>query len=750
MVKVREDQPINADGQIDLDAWIAEIEHKVKLDDVDQFRRACALAKQYEEQDIAKNEQWAAGVSSLQIGMEMTQVLVELHMDQPSLVAGIIYRPVREGKLTLAQVEKQFGIEVAKLIEGVLQMAAISQAQAASRLRVLGQNEAQVEHVRKMLVAMIDDVRVALIKLAERTSAIRVVKNAPDERRLKVAREVFDIYAPLAHRLGIGHIKWELEDLAFRYLEPEAYKKIAKLLDEKRMDRQQYIENVVTTLRTALEAAGIKIDIQGRAKHIYSIWRKMRRKNIDFSQVYDIRAVRILVPELKDCYAALGIVHTFWRNIPHEFDDYIANPKENVYRSLHTAVIGPEGKVLEVQIRTFDMHEDAELGVCAHWLYKGTDVDAKDNGYEQKISWLRQVLEWHEELGDLNELMGSLRQDVSPDRIYVFTPDGHVVDLQPGATPVDFAYRVHTEIGHRCRGAKVNGRIVPLTYKVKTGEQIEILTSRDARPSRDWLNGEYGYVRTSRARAKVAGWFRSQAREQNIDDGKALLAPELNRLGMGKVNLEQICKDMGLNEVDDLYAGIGSGTVRMGQVVHHAQRQVEPVGKQDDQLSLLPAGQHHHHEHVSGKDDIYIKGVGKLLSSLANCCHPVPGEEIVGFITQGRGISIHKADCTNLINLKEHHPKRIIDVTWGDAPQQQYPVELALKAYDRRGLLKDITMLLANEDANVLAMNTLSHQQDGTVDMMVTVEIDDLERLGQLMNKLDQLPNIVEVKRYRG
>jgi len=325
-----------------------------------------------------------------------------------------------------------------------------------------------------------------------------------------------------------------------------------------------------------------------------------------------------------------------------------------------------------------------------------------------------------------------------------------VVDLQPGATPVDFAYRVHTEIGHRCRGAKVNGRIVPLTYKVKTGEQIEILTSRDARPSRDWLNGEYGYVRTSRARAKVAGWFRSQAREQNIDDGKALLAPELNRLGMGKVNLEQICKDMGLNEVDDLYAGIGSGTVRMGQVVHHAQRQVEPVGKQDDQLSLLPAGQHHHHEHVSGKDDIYIKGVGKLLSSLANCCHPVPGEEIVGFITQGRGISIHKADCTNLINLKEHHPKRIIDVTWGDAPQQQYPVELALKAYDRRGLLKDITMLLANEDANVLAMNTLSHQQDGTVDMMVTVEIDDLERLGQLMNKLDQLPNIVEVKRYRG
>lgn len=750
MVKVREDQPIKADGQIDLETWISELQTQVELEDVAQFRKACRLAQQYEEQDIAKNEQWSADVSSLQIGMEMTQVLAELHMDQPSLVAGIIYRPVREGKLSLKQVEKDFGEEIAKLIDGVMQMAAISNAQAASRQRVLGQHEAQVEHVRKMLVAMIDDVRVALIKLAERTSAIRVVKNAPDDKRLKVAREVFDIYAPLAHRLGIGHIKWELEDLSFRYLEPAAYKKIAKLLDEKRLDRQDYIENVVTTLQTALEAAGIEIDIQGRAKHIYSIWRKMRRKNIDFSQVYDIRAVRILVPELKDCYAALGIVHTFWRNIPHEFDDYIANPKENGYRSLHTAVIGPEGKVLEVQIRTFEMHDDAELGVCAHWLYKGTDVNGKDDGYEQKISWLRQVLEWHEELGDLNELMGSLRQDVSPDRIYVFTPDGHVVDLQPGATVVDFAYRVHTEIGHRCRGSKVNGRIVPLTYQVKTGEQVEILTSRDAKPSRDWLNHEYGYVRTSRARAKVAGWFRSQARDQNIIDGKGVLTPELQRLGLDKIDLEEVCAELGLAELDDLYAGLGAGNVRIGQVVHLAQRQVEPEDKLDEQLSLLPRGSIQPGEHISSEDDIYIKGVGKLLSTLANCCHPVPGDEIAGFITQGRGVSIHRADCSNLQNLKELHPKRIMDVTWGQSPQQHYPVDLAIKAYDRRGLLKDITLLLANEDANVLAMNTLSHQQDGTVDMMVTVEINDLEKLGQLMNKLDQLPNIVEVKRYRG
>ncbi len=747
MVKVREDHPIKANGQVDVDAWIQNLAEQIDLPDMAQVRQACQLAQNIEETAIANQKQWSPDFSSLHIGMEMTQILAELHMDQASVVAAIVYRPVREGLLTLAEVEKQFGAEISGLVDGVMQMAAISQAQVVSRQRVLGQNEAQVEHVRKMLVAMIDDVRVALIKLAERTSAIRAMKNAPDDKRLKVAREVFDIYAPLAHRLGIGHIKWELEDLSFRYLEPIAYKRIAKLIDEKRLDRQDYIANVVGTLQSALESAGIECDIQGRAKHIYSIWRKMRRKNIDFSQVYDIRAVRILVPELKDCYAALGIVHTFWRHIPHEFDDYIASPKENGYRSLHTAVIGPEGKVLEVQIRTFDMHDDAELGVCAHWLYKGTDVNAKDDGYEQKISWLRQVLEWHEELGDLNDLMGSLRQDVTPDRIYVFTPDGHVVDLQPGATPVDFAYRVHTEIGHRCRGAKVNGRIVPLTYQIKTGEQIEILTSRDSQPSRDWLNSEYGYVRTSRARAKVAGWFKGQARDQNIIDGKAVLTPELNRIGLDKINLNKIVSDLGLNELEDLYAGIGGGNIRIGQVLHQAQKQIMP-NPEVDQLSLLPSQAPK--AQPTESDDVYILGVGKLLSTMASCCHPVPGDEIVGYITQGRGVSIHKVDCSNILNLKQHQPKRIMEVSWGEAPENVYPVDLDIKAYDRRGLLKDITLLLSNENTNIVSMNTLSHRQDGTVDMMFTIEIDSLEKLGKLVNKIDQLPNVLEVSRHRG
>jgi GTP pyrophosphokinase len=743
MVKVRDDH-LTDDGSVDIDAWVANLESLVELKDVSQIRAACDLAQKVETETIANHAQWNADISSLQIGMEMSQVLAELHLDQTSIVAAIVYRPVREGRLKLDQVRKQFGPEVAKLIDGVLQMAALTQAQSASRLKVLGQTEAQVEHMRKMLVAMIDDVRVALIKLAERTSVIRAVKNAQPERRLKVAREVFDIYAPLAHRLGIGQIKWELEDLSFRYLEPESYKKIAKLLDEKRLDRQQYIENVVDTLKNAIEGAGIECDIQGRAKHIYSIWRKMSRKNIEFSQVYDIRAVRILVPEVKDCYAALGIAHTFWKHIPHEFDDYIANPKENGYRSLHTAVVGPEGNVLEVQIRTSDMHEDAELGVCAHWLYKGTDVKGKDSGYEEKISWLRQVLEWHDELGDLNQLMGTLRQDVTPDRIYVFTPNGHVVDLQPESTPVDFAYRVHTEIGHKCRGAKVNGRIVPLSYKVKTGDQIEVLTSRDAQPRRDWLHAENGYVNTSRARAKVAAWFKSQARDQNVLDGKGMVESEIKRLGLQKLDIVNIAKELGFTDIEDMHAALGSGSLRITQVVRLVQKQLSPEDRFEDQLSLLPSPQV---KAIDGSE-VYINGVGKLLSSLAPCCHPVPGDKILGYVTQGRGVSIHKADCSNVLNLKLNQANRITEVSWGMSPTNRYPLDLAIKAYDRRGLLKDITILLANEDVNVLALTTLS-QEDGTADLMVTVEIESLQHLGKLLNKIQQLPNIMEVYRHQ-
>ncbi|OLQ27772.1 GTP diphosphokinase, partial [Pseudomonas aeruginosa] len=531
MVQVRAHQPVNTDGSINLEAWLDHVQNLVPGLDRQGLLEACEFARESEQRAIAAQNSWAEGTSSFQTGLEIAEILADLKLDQESLVAAVIYRGVREGKITLEAVNKHFGPVVAKLIEGVLRMAAISASLNPRHSMVLG-TQAQVENLRKMLVAMVDDVRVALIKLAERTCAIRAVKNADEEKRHRVAREVFDIYAPLAHRLGIGHIKWELEDLSFRYLEPDQYKQIAKLLHERRLDREQYIANVMSQLKEALAATGVQADLSGRAKHIYSIWRKMQRKGLDFSQIYDVRAVRVLVPEMRDCYTALGIVHTLWRHIPKEFDDYIANPKENGYRSLHTAVIGPEGKVLEVQIRTHSMHEEAELGVCAHWRYKGTDVKASSNHYEEKISWLRQVLEWHEELGDIGGLAEQLRVDIEPDRVYVFTPDGHAIDLPKGATPLDFAYRVHTEVGHNCRGAKINGRIVPLNYSLQTGEQVEIITGKHSGPSRDWLNSNLGYVTTSRARAKIVHWFKLQARDQNVAAGKALIERELSRLAL--------------------------------------------------------------------------------------------------------------------------------------------------------------------------------------------------------------------------
>ena len=480
MVKVREDYFEDAASEAAIDHWLEKIGQIADFGDTAKVRQACIASLQIEAKSVKEDRIWAKGHNSFKIGLEMAQILVELELDQNAIIAAILYRAVREGKVGLDQVKQDFGSETAKLIEGVSQMAAISATHRPFKGSVLGQTQGQIDNVRKMLVTMIDDVRVVLIKLADRTCAIRAVKNATPEKRQRVAREVFDIYAPLAHRLGIGYLKWELEDLSFRYLHDSAYKKIAKLLDEKRLDRDSFVKRVTEKLKLELENAHIHGEVAGRSKHIYSIWRKMRRKNLDFSEIYDIRAFRILVPSVQDCYAVLGVVHSLWRHIPYEFDDYIANPKENGYRSLHTAVIGPEGKVMEVQIRTREMHEESELGVCAHWRYKGTDVKSRSSGYEEKINWLRQVLEWQEEVGNASEIATQLSSDVGEDRIYVFTPEGHVVDLPRGATPVDFAYRVHTEVGHACRGAKVNGRIVPLTYPLKTGEQIHILTSNQA------------------------------------------------------------------------------------------------------------------------------------------------------------------------------------------------------------------------------------------------------------------------------
>ena len=741
MVKVRDDQPLKHDGKINVDAWLDKICTEADILEPEKLRHALVVAKIIAENAVENSTYWT--IDSAQMGLEMAQILAELQLDEASILAAILYRAVREGRLSLVQVRKDFDDEVATLIEGVLRMAAINAIQNTSEEPVLGQREAQVDNLRKMLVSVIDDVRVALIKLAERTAAIRAVKDAPESKRIKVAREVFNIYGPLAHRLGIGHLKWELEDVAFRYLEPLAYQKIATLLDEKRLTRQDYIEGVVETISNELEGAGIPCEVNGRAKHIYSIWRKMKRKNIEFSQVYDVRAVRILVPTLRDCYASLGIIHSLWRHIPHEFDDYIANPKENGYQSLHTAVIGPGGKGMEVQIRTQEMHEDAELGVCAHWKYKGTDTVAKDQAYEQKIAWLRQVVEWHEEIGDLPELMTDLRSDINPDRIYIFTPDGHVVDLPPTATPIDFAYRVHTEIGHRTRGAKVNGRIVPLTYQLKTGEQVEILTAKEARPSRDWLNQDSGYINTARARAKVAHWFKLQAKDTNQEEGRQLLMRELDRLDLERQPLADVAKAMNMKTTDDLFAGIGAGDIRLGQVVKHIVRQADIKQPQQELPLVKPSTK------TNKSDDISIQGVGHLLTQIAACCKPVPGDDISGYVTIGRGVSVHRQDCENLMHLEMTEPQRIIAVSWGGKVSQMYPVDVDITAYDRTGLLRDVSLVLADSGVNVVAVSTKSDQKDHLAHMQITVEIDSLSKLGRVLNKLNQLPNVLTVRRAR-
>ncbi|VXC59581.1 MULTISPECIES: GTP diphosphokinase [unclassified Pseudomonas] len=745
MVQVRAHQPVNDDGSINLEAWL---EHVTRVDpalDRQALQEACEFARDLEQQANTTPHHWSEDASTFRAGLDIAEILADLKLDQDSLVAAIIYRGVREGKITLAAVHQRFGPVVAKLIEGVLRMAAIS-ASINPRESVVVGSQTQVENLRKMLVAMVDDVRVALIKLAERTCAIRAVKEADEEKRQRVAREVFDIYAPLAHRLGIGHIKWELEDLSFRYLEPEQYKQIAKLLHERRLDREQYINDAMAHLRQELEATGIKADISGRAKHIYSIWRKMQRKGLQFSQIYDVRAVRVLVPEVRDCYTTLGIVHTLWRHIPKEFDDYIANPKENGYRSLHTAVLGPEGKVLEVQIRTHAMHEEAELGVCAHWRYKGTDVKSGSNHYEEKISWLRQVIEWHEELGDIGGLAEQLRVDIEPDRVYVFTPDGHAIDLPKGATPLDFAYRVHTEIGHNCRGAKINGRIVPLTYSLQTGEQVEIITSKQGTPSRDWLNSNLGYVTTSRARAKIVHWFKLQDRDQNVAAGKQLLERELARLALVGADFDKLAEKANLKTAEDLFAALGAGDVRLAHAANLAQQLLEPE-RSNEQLELIPRKAQGFKPGKRG--DIQIQGVGNLLTQMAGCCQPLPGDPIVGYITLGRGVTIHRQDCPTALQQTAREPERMIQVSWGPVPVQTYPVEIVIKAYDRSGLLRDVTQVLLNEKLNVLAVNTRSNKEDNTASMSITVEIPGLDALGRLLARIGQLPNIIEARRHR-
>lgn len=734
MVKVKEDTPWSfPDGSIDLEQWLQQLGNKGYFQDLDLLRSACTLSQ------LAGNDQATeTGISCLQQGLAMADILADLEVDQQTLTAAIIFESVHYAELSLDDVEEQLGESIAKLVTGIEKMSAMHNLQALNKYP---QNKQQIDNVRKMLLAMVDDVRVVLIKLAERLCVLRASGQLPVAMRKQIATEAMEIYAPLANRLGIGAIKWEMEDLAFRHLYPHDYKAIAKELKTKRLDRDRYVDLIVEELNKRIQATGARhFAVYGRSKHIHSIYKKMTRKNVPLDEIYDATAVRVLLETQEQCYEVLSMVHNLWEQIPAEFDDYINNPKSNGYQSLHTAVVGPESQIFEVQIRTFHMHDLAEMGVAAHWKYKEGGIQLKES-HERKIEWLRDVLAWHKEMASFNEGSTAIETEFLEDRVYVFTPGGDVLDLPHGVTPLDFAYHVHSKIGHRCRGAKVNGSIVPLTYELKTGDKVEVLTGKDERPSRDWINPHLNYLKTSRAKAKVLHWFKMQDYDKNVSEGHDILDKELKALAIKTERLHEVVQSFNFKRLDDLLAALGRGDLKLGQILNRLAP-LEPSEKAliQNLVKPLPLPE------ITGSD-LRIEGVGDLLTTMARCCQPVPGDEVIGYITIGRGVSVHRKDCPNIIHSDERQRQRFLQVSWGSATRNHYVVDVLIKAFDRPNLLKDITSLLSNEKAYVYALQSNINKQENMAFITITIEIDGLNSLSRLLNKLEQIPNVLESRR---
>lgn len=732
MVRVKDTTPLTSDGSIDVEMWLHHLGSKGYLDNLELIRNACTLS-QLAGQDHATE----TGQTCLQQGLSMADLLADLEVDQETLAAAIIFENVHYADLSIDDVEEQLGHNIAKLVKGIEKMSAMNNFQALNKYP---QNKNQIDNIRKMLLAMVDDVRAVLIKLAECLCILRTAGHLSETVRKQLAAEAMEIYAPLANRLGIGAIKWEMEDLAFRYLHPEEYKAIAKGLKAKRLERDNFVNKIVEQLEHQIRATGAHhFAVYGRSKHIHSIYKKMKRKNVSLDEIYDATAVRVLVDTEAQCYEVLGMVHTLWKQIPAEFDDYIINPKPNGYQSLHTAVEGPEGRVFEVQIRTFLMHDLAEMGVAAHWKYKEGGVTQKES-HERKIEWLRDVLAWHQEMAANKGVSENITTEFLEDRVYVFTPDGDVLDLPHGVTPLDFAYHVHSDLGHRCRGAKVNGHIVPLTYQLKTGDRVEVLTGKEIKPSRDWINPHLNYLKTARAKAKVLHWFKMQDYEDNVHDGRELLEKELKSLGIKSDKLHEVAVALNYKKTDDLYANLGRGDIKIGQIVNR----LAPPDTSEQNLQKFVRQQQK--PEVTGSD-LRIEGVGNLLTFMARCCQPVPGDAIIGYITIGRGVSVHRKDCPNIIHASEKQKRRFIQVNWGSATRENYVVDVLIKAFDRSELLKDVTSLLSNEKAHVYALQTQSNKQENMAYITLTVEIDGLHSLSRLLAKLEQIPNVLEARR---
>lgn len=731
MVKVKDNLHILDDGNIDVDDWLSHLAEEHSYLDSRLINHACILSQLAGDQKATES-----GESCLQSGLAIAEILVDLELDPAAISAAIIYESYQQADLTLDDIEEQLGKEVAKLVNGVERMSEIDIVRTQGKQL----SHIQSDNIRKLLIAMIDDVRIVLIKLAERLRVLRTISHMPERMKQHIAQEVMDIYAPLANRLGVGQIKWEMEDLAFRYLDTEKYKEIANGLKTRRVERDKYVENIVADLEDKMkEHAILNAEVYGRSKHIHSIYKKMSRKKVDISQIYDATAVRVLVSSVDDCYRVLSVVHNAWTPIPEEFDDYISNIKPNGYQSLHTAVIGPQERVFEVQVRTHEMHEQAELGVAAHWRYK-EGVTGNKASHERKIEWLREVLAWQHEVSGEQAEEKALEDAFVEDRIYVFTPESDVIDLAKGATPLDFAYTIHTNVGHRCRGAKVGGAIVPLTHELKTGDQVEILTAKEPKPSRDWINPHSGYLKSSRAKAKVLHWLKQQDYDQNLEDGKDMLEREVKKLHIDMPDVNAIAKQLNFKKGDDLLAAVGRGDARMAQIIGRVQ--TESAQKSERAIPVVAR-----EDKNKNASDIDIQGVDNLMTSLAKCCRPLPGDSVIGYITRDKGINIHRDDCANVAYAHENNHERLIEVKWGKEVTHNYPTDILIKAYDRSDLMHELTALLANEKTAIRALNTEAAKEDRIRNIRISLDVENMSALSRLLDKIRQIPNIIEANR---
>ncbi|RME91034.1 MAG: bifunctional (p)ppGpp synthetase/guanosine-3',5'-bis(diphosphate) 3'-pyrophosphohydrolase [Anaerolineae bacterium] len=713
--------------------------------DRDLIQRAYRVAE-----EAHRGQKRASGEPYITHCLAVASILAELRVPPEVIAAGLLHDTVEDTTLTLEDIRRDFGNTIARLVDGVTKLTNLPHVSRGDQHNnhaereattpeeppepaLLGRPEDLVsETLRKTFLAMGEDVRVVLIKLADRLHNMRTLGYMPPEKRKRIAQQTLDIFAPLANRLGIWQIKWELEDLAFRHVNPEKYKEIAEQLAVRRVDREAQIAAIIKKLKRVLKEAGIEAEITGRPKHIYSIYRKMVKKGKPFELVRDVRGVRLIVPDIPSCYAALGVIHTRWRPIPGEFDDYIAAPKDNFYQSLHTAVIYDDGKPVEVQIRTPEMHQNAEFGIAAHWRYK--ENAPHDALFEQRVNWLRKMMEWRTEVRDAQEFVESMKTDVFGDRVYVFTPRGDIIDLPAGSTPIDFAYHIHTDIGHRCRGARVNGRLVSLDYELKTGDRVEILTAKRGGPSRDWLNPNLGLVKTQRARSKIRSWFKKQDRQKNISQGRELLEHELHRLGLQETSHERLAHEMGFQATEDLYAALGCGDLSIGKIVKH-------LSKDENADTIIPVAAS---TEETITDAVHVVGLKGLLTTMAKCCNPAPGDEIIGYITRGRGATIHRQDCPNILRLKDR--ERLVRVDWGEQVRT-YPVPIRITAYDRQGLMGDISNLLNNEGVNII--NADIRVSRSLANMRLVVEVRDISQLSRVLTRIENLPNVIEAQRVK-